>query len=106
MAYVFFDSGYVPCGFLIVKDNGDPYSEQDTVLIQTDWDFPPVAQRMGFTLKSDHELCKENCCETDGTVNCNICGKSCSDFISEAYDYINDHEGETFEELDEYFYDC
>lgn len=91
MAYVHFDSSYAPCGFLIVPDNGDPYAD-DTVLIQTDWDYPGVASRMG--------LVPCDCGATDGTVDC--AHKTASDMITAAYDHISDHAGETFSELDEY----
>ena len=93
MAYIYFDSTYAPCAFLIVRDGGDPYKEQDTVLIQTDWDYPGVAGRMGFS------LCHS---DTDGTVDCPVCGKTAGDMISSAYDHIADHAGERFVELDEY----
>ena len=62
MAYVYFDSSYAPCGFLIVPQDGDPYDDESTTLVQTDWDFPGVASRMGFV------PC--DCDATDGTVDC------------------------------------
>ena len=93
MAYVHFDGGYAPCGFLIVKDNGDPYKDSDTVLIQTDWDYPGVASSMGF------EPC--DCGTTDGTVDCDH--KTATAMISDAYDHVRAHEGETFDCLDDYF---
>ena len=91
MAYVHFDSSYAPCGFLIVKDGGDPYSN-DTVLVQTDWDHPGVASRMGYV------PCE--CGATDGTVDCEH--KTASQMIADAYDYIREREGKTFAELNEY----
>ena len=94
MAYVYFDSGYAPCAFLIVRDGADPYSNDpaDTVLIQTDWDYPGVASNMGL------QPC--HCGETDGTVDCPH--KTASDMISAAYDFIREHDGETFEALNDY----
>lgn len=94
MAFVYFDSSYAPCGFLIVKAEGNPYKESDTVLIQTDWDYPAVASRMGFV------VCE--CGATDGTVDCEH--KAASDMIGQAYDFIREREGEEFPELDDYFY--
>jgi len=105
MAFIHFDSSYAPCGFLIVKTDGDPYEEEDSVLVDVDWDFPAIATRMGFFISSDHEFCREDGCSTDGTVVCPVCGKTPSEFISEAYDFIVDHEGEEFTELDDYFYE-
>lgn len=93
MAYIFFDSSYVPCGFLIVRKDGNPYKETDTVSIQTDWDYPAIASRMGFI------AC--NCGSTDGTIDCKH--KTASEMISQAYDHIKNNEGEEFELLDEYF---
>ena len=93
MAFVHFESGYVPCGFLIVRDGRDPHDEANTVLVQTDWDYPGIALRMGL------EPCE--CGATDGTVDCEH--KKASDMISAAYDFIESHAGESFPELDDYF---
>lgn len=91
--YVYFDSGYAPCAFLIVKEDGNPYKEEDTVLIQTDWDYPAIASCFGYA------PCK--CGFTDGTVDCEH--KTASQMISEAFDCIVEHEGELSEELGNYF---
>lgn len=93
MAYIHFDSSYAPCGFLIVRDGYDPYSETDSVLIQTDWDFPGVATSMGWPGCHDG---------TDGTIECPECGKPANEMIAEAYDYIADNAGLSFDALDEY----
>ena len=103
MAYVHFDSSYAPCAFLVVRDGGNPYNETDSRLIQTDWDHPAVAQAMGYNLKGGHYLdsgCNHE--STDGTVACRTCGKQAGEFIAEAYDYIRDHEGESYPALDDY----
>ena len=94
MAYIYFDSGYVPCGFLIVRDGADPESDdpRDTVLVQTDWDYPGVASRMG--------LVPCDCGATDRTVDCPH--KTATAMITAAYDYIRDRDGQSFPELDEY----
>lgn len=96
MATIHFDPNYAPCGFLIVRDNADPYSDdpKDTVLIQTDWDYPGVASKMGWT------PCK--CGATDGTVDCHACNRHTSDMIGEAYNFIRDHDGDGFPALDQY----
>ena len=96
MAYLAFDSGYVPCGFLIVRDGCHWKDEENTVLIQTDWDFPGVASRCGYV------PCE--CGATDGTVDCPH--KTASAMISEAYDFLRERDGESFAALDEYFPDA
>jgi len=92
MAHIHFDPKYAPCGFLIVRKDGDPYKEQDTALVQTDWNYPGVAQRMGWA------PCHE---ETDGTVDCH-CGNTAATLISQAYDFIRKYAEKEFLELDEY----
>jgi hypothetical protein len=94
MATVEFDSSYAPCGFLIVKTGCSMYDDKNTVLIQSDWDFPGVASMMGWT------PCKD-CGDTDGTVDC--AHKTATQMISEARDFIREHAGEEFKALDEYF---
>ena len=93
MAFLYFDSKYAPCGFLIVSDNASPYDDDSTCLIQTDCDFPSVASRIGW------QPCDE-CCSTDGTIDCEH--RTASDMIDEAYDFLVDHDGESFDALDEY----
>lgn len=77
--------------YLVVNDDG-----RDS-LIQSDWDYPGIASTFGWTPKPlrikgvthcDHD-------DTDGTVRCEVCGKSSSDFIREAAEYLDDHIGET-----------
>lgn len=88
---------YAPCGFILARAQADgtfdPYGA-DTVLIQTDWDFPGVAGTFGASLQTlipgdcDHD-------GTDGTVTCPGCKKTASDFISAAYDWLADNDGAT-----------
>jgi hypothetical protein len=94
MAYIYRDKHYVPVGFLIVRDGADPYSTipGDTRVVDTDWDYPGVASRMGFV------PC--DCGATDGTVDCPH--KTATEMITAAANHIDDHEGESFPELDEY----
>jgi hypothetical protein len=96
MAYVYFDSGYAPGGFLIVADDASPYSDDpsESNLIQSDWDWPSVATSMGC------QACK--CGGTDGTVECKKCKRTVSDMMSEAYDFIEAHADEPFDTLDDY----
>jgi hypothetical protein len=73
--------------------------EPRTLLIQTDWDYPGVAQSFGWSLRDvqkdggdcDHEA-------TDGTVPCKQCGLTQTDFISAAYDWLCDNDGATAED--------
>ena len=60
MARIEFDSDYAPCGFLIVKTGGDMYNDEDTVLIQSDWDFPGVASAIGFEENEDESVPRAN----------------------------------------------
>lgn len=39
---------------------------------------------------------------TDGTVDCKSCGLKVTDFLSAAYDWLSDHDGESFELDSEY----
>ncbi len=110
MAYLAFDSSYAPCGFLIVRDGCDYHDDKNTVLIQSDRDFPGVAQNCGWglVLKQANGFQDDNDgipCEhdgTDGTVTCKTCGLTAGDFIASAYDYLHDHDGESFEGLEDY----
>lgn len=90
--FVHFDSKYVPCGFLIVREGCDPYSDDvaDSIVIQSDWDYAGVASTMGWN------PC--DCGRTDGTVDCKKCKRTVSDMLGEAYDWIRDREGELFED--------
>ncbi len=94
VAYIHLERGYVPCGFLIVRDGADPHDESNTILVQSDWDFPGVASSCGWT------PCKA-CDSTDGTIDC--AHHTASDMIADAYDFLRERDGEAFEALDEYF---
>lgn len=95
MPKLHFDNSYAPCGFLIVRDGADAYSNEpaDTVLIQSDWDFPGVASRTGFV------PCECGC--TDGTVDCEH--HTAGDMIAAAYDWLEARNGGSFPELADYF---
>lgn len=94
LPYLHFDSKYAPCGFLIVRGGADPYSSDpaDSVLIQSDWDYPGVASRTGFV------PCE--CGATDGTVDCPH--HSASDMIGAAYDWLAARDGMGFADLGDY----
>ena len=65
--------------FEVVGDNGT------SDFIQLDWNYPFTASRFGFV------PCE--CGATDGTVDCEH--KTATQMISEAYDFLVDHVGET-----------
>jgi len=57
----------------------------ESILFQSDWDFPGLAQSLGWSMKSrkcDHR-------GTDGTVTCPDCGKTASHFIARATEYLD-----------------
>lgn len=65
-----------------------------TVLFQTDWEFPSLAQAFGWSLRNvqkEGQTCDHD--TTDGTVTCKACGLTASDFISAAYDWLKAHNG-------------
>jgi hypothetical protein len=97
MAFIYFDSVRAPVGFLIVRDDASPQRESDTRLIQSDFDFPGVASRMGW------RPCECSPQQTDGTVDCPVCGRKVGAMIADALQFIRDREGEIFAALDEYF---
>jgi len=86
--YVTTDQSYAPGCFIIVKENGNIYNEEDTVLIQTDWDYPSVAANLGYVPCS--------CGLTDGTIPCKH--KTVGQMIEEASEWLTNHEGELFED--------
>lgn len=78
------DPVYAPCGYLIcrVRDNGTwNIRADDTILVQTDWEFPSLAAALGFI------PCE--CGYTDGTVDC--AHKTATKMISAAADYLDTH---------------
>lgn len=93
----------------LVDDSGK------SALFQTDWDWPGLARMFGWstnhrprqsTLKWDdeeHAPC-DGSDSTDGTINCPKCGKKALEFITEAREYLDDHDGDTIE-LDDDVYE-
>ena len=68
---------------LVNEDTGED------ILIQTDWDYPGIASNFGWS----HEHG-----ETDGTVDCPVCGATAGDMIAEAQEVLDDNIGQTFED--------
>jgi hypothetical protein len=78
---------YAPCGFLIVPVGESMYDDTKTVFVQSDWDYPALASRLGF-------VCCD-CGDTDGTVDC--AHHTAGEMMTAAYDYLMDHLGEPFD---------
>jgi hypothetical protein len=86
-----------PGCLLIINENGD------TLLIQTDWEWPGVANAFGWNMLSvqrDYsQLCnkgKSLVCEhrhTDGTVDCPDCGVKVREFIASARQWLDENDG-------------
>ena len=70
--------------YVLRAENGE------TILIQTDWDYPGTASSFGW--KPCH------CGFTDGTIDCEH--RKTSDMIVEAADYLDNHIGD-MEQLQE-----
>jgi hypothetical protein len=73
----------------------------ETVLIQTDYDYPGVAETFGWSLRDvqhdDNELpCRHQ--HTDGTIDCPNCGIRAGAFIHSAQEYLDDHIGDEAED--------
>ena len=109
MAHVAF-SPSAPCAFLIVQDGADICDESRTVLVQSDWDWPAIAQRMQWDMRAVQVQGSGyygfNPCDhdgTDGTVACPDCNLTAAAFIGAAHDHIREHAGESFTGLDDYF---
>jgi len=93
-----------PCcpGEIINCDN-----EEETILIQVDYDYCGVAMTFGWDIKSvqdeteyDDEPQKPHCDHpgTDGTVKCPKCGISPHKFIESARNWLEDHDGATVDD--------
>jgi len=73
-------------------------TDSRTVCIQTDWDFPGVADTFGWStrdVQSGQGECDHS--ETDGTVDCS-CGVTASDFISAAAEWLDGNDGATVDD--------
>lgn len=102
---------------------GEILSEDgQSLLIQTDWDYPSVASTFGWDLVRVQRCnecggravgpnvlhCQEcdhaddgACCRhghTDGTVDCCECGVTASEFIKAAHEWLEDNDGATVDD--------
>lgn len=55
--------------------------------VGTDWDYPSAVQSLGYGLKRRGEKCQHR--STDGTIDCQECGKTASQFIQESADILH-----------------
>lgn len=90
-------SDYAPGCYIIVETGYSETDEDHTRLIQCDWDYPSLASAIGF-IPCDCKYAQL----TDGTVDCG-CGKTASQMIAEAQEYLDSHLDEEFEALIDYF---
>jgi hypothetical protein len=95
MARVIFDRS-APTGFLVVRKGGRVDREQDTLLVQNDYEYPAFALAMGWPIPC-------TCGSSDGTIDCEDCNVTAAAMIASALAWIETHEGERFDALDEYF---
>ena len=76
------ESGQFGWDYILEHANGE------TVLIQTDWDYPGVASAFGW------QACA--CGDTDGTVDCPH--KTAADMIASAAEYLDENIGKTIDD--------
>ena len=76
--------------------------DKHSLLVQTDWDFPGLAESFGWSLRSvqwpieDSDHCDHD--STDGTIACPDCGMPVSRFIGAAQEYLDDNNGKIVED--------
>lgn len=75
---------------------------EESILFQTDWDFPALARNLGWSGKVERERCQHR--GTDGTVDCPDCGLTASQFIQAASDWLYARCGQVFRKpVEDYF---
>jgi hypothetical protein len=81
--------------------------ESQTILVQTDWDYPAVAQLFGWSLRAVQPVVViGNLCDhggTDGTIDCPECGLPALDFITAAGEWLDDNDGAEADDGPGYF---
>ena len=75
----------------------------ESVLFQTDWDFPVLARTLGWNGKVGRELCEH--ASTNGKVTCAECGLTPSDFITAASSWLDKHCGQVFRNRGSEYFD-
>ena len=74
--------------FIIRRVSRIKEEREQSVLIQTDWDYPGTASTFGWSVGCD--------CSTDGTVDC--LHKTASEHMASAYEYLCDNIGKVVED--------
>ena len=78
--------------------------EQLEILFQVDYDQCVVAVNLGFKLNTLQPSSPLPCNHpnTDGTIDCPACGIKAIEFITAARQWIDEHDGEVFQNTMEY----
>ncbi len=61
----------------------------ESVLFQTDWDFPGLANSLGWNDRTAHKRGCGDPGSTDGTVTCAGCGRGAGHFITAAQEWLD-----------------
>ena len=77
--------------YIIRAENGKK------LLIQSDCDYPATASAFGWFHKCETDGLVHG--ETDGTVDCPVCGETAYIMIQEAQQFLDDHIGDTIEDV-------
>lgn len=64
-----------------------------SVLFQSDWDFPSLAESLGWNSLTAHKRGCSDPGSTDGTITCLGCGRTASYFIVSAQEWLDKHCG-------------
>lgn len=83
-------SGQYGWDYIIEAENGKDF------LVQSDWDYPSIASAFGWYHKCETDGLVHG--ETDGTVDCPVCGKTAHIMIQEAQLFLDDHIGDKIED--------
>jgi len=84
-----------PNGKRVRYDDPDDHLPVETILIQTDWEYPAVARNFGWDMATMQKEGFEHCHHqgTDGTVPCKDCGLTQTEFISAAHGWLTNNIG-------------
>jgi hypothetical protein len=84
-------SGQFGWDYIVRAENGKE------LYIQTDWDYPATASTFGWYHKCQTDNLVHG--QTDGTVDCPVCGKTAHIMIQEAQEFLDEHIGNTVEDI-------
>lgn len=73
-------------GYVVTRDGPAP----GVAVYQIDYSYPSLAEDLGASIICEHG-------RTDGTVDCPDCGKTASQFIEAAANWLWEHAGDSFE---------